>query len=68
MTLLSCLRVLIGREGQKLQGFPVSAMKAVEVLASANPDAASWRREHTPHLLRKGQRLVFEESACVLVE
>ena len=46
------------------QGYTVSALKAVELLDAVRPDAARWWREHTPHLMRRGQAFVFDEPAC----
>jgi hypothetical protein len=46
------------------RGYAVPAAAAIDILAGADPRAARWWREQTPHVLRSGQYLLFEESAC----
>jgi hypothetical protein len=63
---MTTLRVILGIEGRRVRGFPVPAVEAINTLASANPNAADWWRKQTPHLLRRGRHLLFDEAACEL--
>ena len=53
------LGVLSGRAPEVGTGFLVSGNKAITALASHAPEAASWRRQHAPHVLSRGFRLFF---------
>jgi hypothetical protein len=42
----------------------VLGKQAVELLASADPNAADWWREHAAHVLVNGYQLVFPTEVC----
>lgn len=57
----SCLFDLVMGKMKREKGFIVESKVAVELLAITAPEAASWWRENTPHLLKSGQFFVFNE-------
>jgi hypothetical protein len=57
------LAILLGRYEVE-NGYAVDALKAVELLESANPQAAQWWRENAPHMLQPGRRFVFAAGVC----
>lgn len=56
-------RVLSGK-AQRHEGYIVDAKVAVKILEARSPEAATWWRENTPHLFRRGRRFVFDLGCC----
>lgn len=48
-------------------GYTVPAPDAIDLLEAANPDAAAWWRQNTPHLVEPGRFLVFPAEVCEIV-
>jgi hypothetical protein len=44
----------------------VDALTAFGRLETVNPSAAEWWRTNTPHLLKRGRILFFDEECCVV--
>ncbi len=63
--LLKYFFVLIGRSERK-RGYVVDAAAAIDLLTKENLLAATWWRTNTPHLLKAGQLLFFDEACCVI--
>ena len=66
--LMSLVAVALGRGGQHELGYMVLAEEALELLAEHAPSAEAWWREHTPHLYRPRERLLFHDYTCRLVD
>src|SRR5262245_40243771 len=49
---------------ERLDGYPVEVLTAVEILSRTNPEAAQWWRQNAPHLMKPGRRFVFDAEAC----
>lgn len=49
---------------EKVRGYDVDAIMAINTLARYAPEAAAWWREKTPYLLKPGMKLHFHENAC----
>ena len=47
---------LVRGRAEKVSGYVVEASAAMDILAMSSPEAASWWRENTPHLI--GPRLL----------
>jgi hypothetical protein len=58
--------ILMGR-AQKTSSYVVNAKTAIEILESANPAAATWWRENTPHLLAPYRKFGLALEACELI-
>jgi hypothetical protein len=67
-TILGLIFAAVRGKCFKWDGYAVEALVAVEALAEKNADAAQWWRQNAPHLMRKGQRLVFPAEVCEEVE
>ena len=52
------------RRLQLTRGYLINASQAVEILDTANPEAAAWWRENLSHLLDGKHNVVFHEWAC----
>jgi hypothetical protein len=61
------LAVFRGR-AERIAGYAVEALPAVEILACAHPEAAAWWRENTPHLIAPKRYLVFHEEVCRIAD
>lgn len=61
--LLGWLYVLFGWTKRET-GYVVEAKIAIDLLQQKDPTAASWWREHAPHVLLRGYRFVFAATAC----
>ena len=48
-------------------GYVVPAAAAVEILAKAHPEAASWWHEFAPHAIRAKRKFLFAPECCELV-
>ena len=59
--------ILRGR-AERVAGYAVEAALAVGILAQANPEAAAWWRENTPHLIAPKRYLVFHEEVCRIAD
>jgi hypothetical protein len=55
-------------KGERETGYAISGAAAVAALEASRPEAAAWWREHAPHVTRAGQVLLFEASACELID
>jgi hypothetical protein len=42
----------------------VDVDEAIDILAEADPEAAAWWEENTPHLLGRGGKFGFAEEVC----
>jgi hypothetical protein len=51
---------------QRHHGYAVSVVEAISALEAANPAAAKWWRENTPHAVRPGKAFVFAAEVCVV--
>jgi hypothetical protein len=49
-------------------GYAVEGRSAVSILAKASPEAATWWRENTPHLIAPKGYLVFHEEVCRIAD
>ena len=57
--------VVSGKKDEELAiGYVVEFEDAMAVLARKSPEAASWWREHTVHLICEGGALLFDEYVC----
>ena len=59
------LKTMFGH-GTRKRGYMVSSLAAVDLLQNVNPQAAAWWRTNTPHMLKHGLCLLFEEECCVV--
>jgi hypothetical protein len=59
---VSSFFAMLSGQLRQTEGYIVDAIAAVEVLASAHPDAAAWWKEHASDLIRPDRRFVFEKS------
>ncbi len=57
------LRALRGRL-ERESGYAVNALEAVTILATKDPDAATWWREHCGHALDGKRRFLFRSDVC----
>ena len=48
---------------QRISGYAVESIRAVDILSASSPDAAAWWRENTPHLFAPDRYLVFHEGS-----
>jgi hypothetical protein len=48
----------------RTMGYAVDGRATVKALASHSPEAATWWREHAPHVLQRGYRFFFPCEAC----
>jgi hypothetical protein len=56
------------RPENKIRGYQVDSVAAIGALRLHAPEAAAWWERHTPYLLQPGQRLVFHEEVCEVVD
>ena len=63
-SLLGFLAAEIFRLGARTENFVVRAEKAFEILEDANPEAAGWWKENTPHLYKPCGLLAFSSDIC----
>ena len=61
------MAVFRGR-AERIAGYAVEALPAVDILARAHPEAAAWWRENTPHLIAPKRYLVFHEEVCRIAD
>lgn len=47
-----------------MEGYEVNVIAAVDILANANPPAATWWRQNAPHLFEPWRRFVFPATCC----
>ena len=52
------------RRTQRLEGYVVDALEAVDLLEQQSPDAAAWWRANVPRLIQSGQHLIFNADVC----
>jgi hypothetical protein len=48
-------------------GYAVDGRAAVNALDSQAPHAGAWWREHAPHVVARGYRLMFPSDVCEVV-
>ena len=65
--LAQCWGLIRGR-AEKVPGYAVESIDAVDILATSNADAAAWWRKHTPHLIGPRRYLVFHEHVCQRID
>jgi hypothetical protein len=44
--------------------YVVDVDEAIDILAEADPEAAAWWEDNTPHLIGRGKRFGFAEAVC----
>ncbi len=59
---------VIRGQAEKVPGYAVESLGAVDILAASNPDAAAWWRKHAPHLIGPRRYLVFHEHVCQRID
>ena len=59
---------IVRGRAQRISGYAVESIRAVDILSASSPDAAAWWRENTPHLIAPDRYLVFHEEACRIVD
>lgn len=52
------------RRYEVLEGYAVDACVAIDILAQSHPEAATWWRQETPHLLDSKHSLLFPTGVC----
>lgn len=67
-SLFGLLWNLIRGRAEFATGYAVEPRRAVEILDDANPDAATWWRQNTPHLLKRNRYLIFQTDVCEKVD
>jgi hypothetical protein len=55
---------LLSGRYQRTFAYPVLVRDALSILEASAPDAATWWRLHTPHLLGPGRTFAFAEAVC----
>ena len=55
--------VLLGR-ARKHTGYAVNALEAINLLATKDPVASAWWREHCPYLLSGSRFFIFPADVC----
>jgi hypothetical protein len=60
--------VLSHQDTQMIAGYAVDGREAVKALGSHSPEAAAWWREHAPHVLASGYRLLFPCDVCEVID
>lgn len=58
---------LIRGRAERISGYAVASVDAVEILAAASPEAAAWWRENVPDLVGRRRYFVFHADVCELV-
>jgi len=48
-------------------GFAVGAVRAVDILEIASPEAAAWWRQNAPDLIQPKGYLIFHADVCHIV-
>ena len=66
-TCLAQLWGIIRARAERVRGYVVHSVEAVDILASSSPAAAAWWRENVPHLIGPRRYLVFHEHACEMI-
>ena len=63
-SLLDALLAYISGRYRQAQGFVVPVLAALDVLATASPEAAAWWRTQAPHLCKPWRCFVFPVDVC----
>ena len=63
-TLVAQLWAHVRRRTDRTYGFPVDAVRAVEILDHASPEAAAWWRENASEFVLPKRYLVFHAEVC----
>lgn len=61
------IAVIRGR-AERVAGYMVEAIPAVGILGEKSPEAATWWRENTPHLIAPRRYLIFHEDVCRIAD
>ena len=64
-TLVEKFSALWSGKLERKPGYAVRVMDAMTALEQVHPEAASWWRQNTPHLLRPGKCFVFAADVCI---
>jgi hypothetical protein len=67
-TRLAQLWGIIRGRAERIRGYVVESVDAVDILASSSPAAAAWWRENSPQLIGPRRYLVFHEHVCQLID
>jgi hypothetical protein len=51
----------------RINGFPVDASRAVDILNRSSPEAAGWWRENAAELILPKRYLIFHAEVCEIV-
>jgi hypothetical protein len=66
-TCLAQLWAAFRGRANRIHGFAVDAVGAVDILEIASPEAAAWWRQNTPDLIRPKRYLIFHAEVCYVV-
>lgn len=58
------LLMLVTGRAEVVDGYVVNAAHAIDILASYDPKAADWWRQHTPDLLDGSRNFAFDADCC----
>jgi hypothetical protein len=61
------LAILTGR-AERVAGYAVEALAAVDILGERSPEAAAWWRQNTPHLMAPKRYLIFHREVCRIAD
>lgn len=58
---------IVRGRAERISGYAVESIRAVDILSTSSPEAAAWWRQNTPHLIAPNRYLVFHEETCQIV-
>jgi hypothetical protein len=64
----SVLVALVNAKLKVESGYLVESAAAIQILEAANPQAADWWKQNTPHLIRKRRYFVFQHGVGHVAE
>jgi hypothetical protein len=53
---------------ERISGFAVESVRAVDILSASSPQAAEWWRQNAPHLIAPNRYLIFHEEVCRIAD
>ena len=59
------LAAMFTGRAEKVDGYAVNALRAIEALDNHNPEASSWWRENAPRFLDGKRNFVFDSHCCL---
>jgi hypothetical protein len=59
---------IVRGRAERISGYAVESIRAVDILSTSSPEAAEWWRQNTPDLIAKNRYLVFHEESCRIVD